>query len=125
METTIPAQERRADLQVLRAESRAILRALKRCPNAISEIAQQFGVHPDRVRWIRDVHDLPRGRVSAHVDRKEDVKALLEQNGGIVKPVVRATGVPQTTIRQWKAKWMAEGWTPASASEGAGPASTE
>jgi hypothetical protein len=108
------ANAARAYLTALRAESRYIRQALEILTSeepryGDEALARDLSVDPDRVAHIRKAAGLawhPCVRRSESAAAHQRVLDTLKTNGGNVKATARTTGVPETTVRRWKEKYL-------------------
>jgi transposase-like protein len=99
-------EQKKKEQQALR---RSVRRRLRRPGGNVAQTARELGLSRDVVSRIRDDAGIPvkvgtgesvRG---ARVEERAAVYAWLMETGGNVKRTARETGVPETTIRRWRA----------------------
>jgi transposase-like protein len=93
-----------------RAKTAEIRRHLLLTGGNVALTAHQLDVNVNRVREVKDEfgieHD-PELGPAVHGDRRAEqaaVRAVFE-SGGSVKRAVRETGVPESTVREWRNRW--------------------
>jgi transcriptional regulator of acetoin/glycerol metabolism len=91
-------------MRLVRQEYGKMLDALLAKGGDVARTAAELGTDPQHVRWVK-IHSL-RGADRAYPEAaKAEVRGVLEAHGGNVKRTARETGVPVTTVRQWRDEW--------------------